>query len=445
MGSGDCDLLVIGAGATGISAARQALSLGLSVRVLEARGRAGGRACTDSSLGSPFDLGATWLHAAQSNPLVPLAEARGLELFDHDAVRAHRIWVDGRWATERDKRDYEAAEHAWHRAVLLAAGRPGISLGEAAPKGGRWDATITHWEGPVISAAEADAIDLGDYLATLLAGTNLLPREGAGHLLAVLAEGLPITLGAPVARLAWGGERVRAEGDFGAVEAAAAIVTVSTGVLAAEAIAFDPPLPAMTMQAVHDLPMGLLTKVGLRATGADRLDIPPFGGLERRMEPGEGAMTWVAWPFNRDHLGGFAGGNLAWGLSGEGDAATVDFAFSELRRVYGARSDAALRRDGALVSGWGRDPSARGAYAYLRPGRGGARETLSAPLAGGRLQLAGEACHVTLAGTLGGAWLSGAQAARDAAVAVKGPRGRFLAGSSPEGSLGPPSPPPVPV
>ncbi|MFH5925079.1 flavin monoamine oxidase family protein [Roseomonas xinghualingensis] len=424
MVSGDCDFLVVGAGAAGIAAGREALALGLTVRVLEARGRVGGRACTDLSLGAPFDLGATWLHAAQSNPLVPLAEAVGLSLFDHDAVRDSRVWMGDRWATPSEARDYEEAERAWHLAVRQAVrpGARGMSLADAAPRGGFWDASLTHWEGPVISAAEARDIDLGDYLSTLLVGTNLLPREGCGHLLEVLAAGLPVTLGAPVERLAWDGRRVRAEGLFGTIEAGAAVVTVSTGVLASGAIRFEPGLPEAVLQAVHDLPMGLLGKVGLRASGEDRLDIPPFGGIERRVEEGERAMTFVAWPFGRDHIQGFAGGALAWEAEREGEAAMVDLAFSELHRIYGGRVDKALRRDGAVVSGWGHDPWSRGAYAALRPGRGGAREALSAPIGGGRLRLAGEACHASLAGTLAGAWLSGAQAARQAAALLRSVR-----------------------
>ena len=423
MSAGDLDLLVVGAGAAGIAAAREALSLGLSVRVLEARERVGGRAVTDNSLGAPMDLGATWLHAAHANPLVPLAEAAGLLLFDHDSVRSSRVWMGDRWASEAEMAEYEAAERAWHEAVVLAASRPGnaergISLAEAAPSGGFWDATLTHWEGPVIAAAEAAEVDLADYLTTLLSGTNLLPREGCGHLLSVLAAGLPITLGAPVARLDWGGRRVRAEGPFGAVEARAAVVTVSTGVLAGGGIVFSPELPAEAMGAAHDLPMGLLSKVGLRAAGEDRLDVPAFGGLERRLEPGERAMTFVCWPFGRDHIQGFAGGALAWEAARSGEEALVDLVFSELRRIYGARADRALRRRDAVVSAWGTDPYARGAYSVARPGRGGARAALSAPLGGGRLMLAGEACHATLAGTLAGAWLSGQGAARQAAAAV---------------------------
>ena len=423
MNMGDCDLLVVGAGAAGISAAREAISLGLSVRVLEARGRVGGRAVTDGSLGHPMDLGATWLHAAGSNPLVPLAEARGLALFDHDSVRSSRVRVGDHWADRAESAAYERAEREWGIAGRLAAARAGgraLSLAEAAPRGGFWDATLTHWEGPVIAAAEASEIDLDDYLATLLNGSNLLPREGCGHLLTVLAEGLPIVLDAPVSRIDWGGPRVRAEGAFGAVEAAACVVTVSTGVLAGGGIAFSPALPPAVEGAAHDLPMGLLEKLGLPASGEDRLDTPAFGGMERRLEEGERAMTFVAWPFGRAHLEGFAGGSLAWDLSRAGKEAMLDFALSELRRMHGSRAGRALRPEGAVASAWGRDRWARGSYAAARPGRGGARLALSAAIGEGRLRLAGEACHPTLAGTLAGAWLSGAEAAREVAASRTG-------------------------
>ena len=102
----------------------------------------------------------------------------------------------------------------------------------------------------------------------------------------------------------------------------------------------------------------------------------------------------------------------------------VDFAMSELRRIHGARAERAIRREGAVVSSWGRDPWARGAYSAARPGRAGARRVLSTPVGEGRLRLAGEACHASLAGTLAGAWLSGAEAAREVAASRRMVPGR---------------------
>ena len=68
------------------------------------------------------------------------------------------------------------------------------------------------------------------------------------------------------------------------------------------------------------------------------------------------------------------------------------------------------------MTGWGEDPLVRGAYAYAPPGSAQARAGLAEPLADGHLLFAGEACHEGLAGTVGGAYLSGAAAARKAAT-----------------------------
>lgn len=403
----DPDLLVIGAGAAGIAAARAARAAGRAVRVLEARRRPGGRAWTESAtLGAPFDLGATWLHQAGDNPLTPLAR----DAFDHDAVRSHRCLIGGRPAGAAEMAEYDAAYAAFHDRLRAAraTAAPDAAVADHAPRGGFWDATVAHWEGPVICAAPLVAMDLRDFLDTQLAGPNLLLRDGIGGLLAGLAAELPVTYGAPVERLSWSGPGVVAEGPFGRIAARAAIVTAPTAVLAAGAIRFDPPLPAETEEAIHDLPLGLLSKIGLRAAGEDRLDLAPFAGLERRVEAeDEAAMTFIAWPFGRDHVMGFLGGEAAWALAREGAAGLADHARAELRRAYGGRAAAALRFDRPLASDWGRDPWARGAYSHARPGRAAARAALARPLGGGRLRFAGEACHPRLAATVAGAWESG--------------------------------------
>ncbi|EHM01017.1 amine oxidase [Acetobacteraceae bacterium AT-5844] len=422
----DVDILVVGAGAAGIAAARAAQTAGLSCRVLEARNRPGGRAYTDSTtLGAPFDLGATWLHAAHRNPLRPLAEAMGMAPFDHGPVRVSACFDGGRRIGEAEMASYDAAWEGFHTRLAALTPLPGESAGALAARAGfgqgYWDATVAHWEGPVICAAPLAEMDARDYLDTLLEPPDLLLAEGAGALLVRLARDLPITYGAVVERVEWGGPLVVAEGAFGRLRARAIIVTVPTSVLASGAIRFDPALPPETEEAIHDLPLGLLTKIGLRAAGEDRLGLPPFSGIERRVErEDEAAMTAIAWPFGHDHLMGFIGGPAAWSLGAEGPEAVVAFALEELSRNFGARAAAAIRRRGALVSDWGRDPYSLGAYSHARPGRSAARGILARPLAGGRLCFAGEACHVTLAATLGGAWESGTLAVGHALLASAG-------------------------
>ena len=397
------DVLIIGAGAAGISAARECVARGLGCVVLEAGPRIGGRCHTAHALGAPLDLGATWLHAAARNPLTALAT----DTIDHDTVRERHLWLGDRWAQEPELAALEAAEQAFHDALDAAAAGPDRAVASVIPHGGPWDATVAHWEGAQIQAREVTELSLHDQLANGLEGPNLLPRQGIGTLLLGLAAGLPIRLGAAVDRLDWSGPGVVAHGAFGRLEAPVAIITVSTGVLAAGGIDFTPALPASHQQAIHDLPMGLLTKIGFNAT--DRLGIPPFHGVRRRVTADRPRpMSWVMWPFDQDMLFGFMGGAMAWELAAAGGAACEAAARAEFASIFGPGH---LGR--AVVSDWGENPLFRGAYSQARPGAAGARAALAEPL--GPLRFAGEATHRGLAGTAGGAWLEGARTVRSVA------------------------------
>ncbi len=392
------DVLIIGAGGAGISAARACAARGLSCIVLEAGARIGGRAVTCQTLGAPLDLGATWLHDADTNPLTAFAS----DVIDHDTVRERHFWMGDRWATPIEIRAHRLAEHAFFDALDEAADGPDRAVAEVVPGGGFWDATVRHWQGAQIQAREVELLSLHDQIENDLEGPNLLPRMGVGGLLAGLAEGLPIQLNASVDSLDWSGPGVVAQGGFGTVRAGAAIVTVSTGVLASGAIRFTPGLPARHAQAVHDLPMGLLTKFGFRCE--DRLGIGPFHGIRSLVTAqNPRPMSWVLWPFGADYLFGFVGGARAWELSARGPAATEAAARAEFAEIFGEGHLGA-----ALVSDWGENPRFLGSYSQARPGALAARSVLAEPL--GRLCFAGEATHRGLAGTIAGAWLEGERA-----------------------------------
>ena len=80
--SSDVDVVVVGAGAAGLSAARTLTEKGHSVAVLEARSRIGGRAFTESNtFGVPYDHGCHWLHDESSNPWVKYGQDHGFDLY----------------------------------------------------------------------------------------------------------------------------------------------------------------------------------------------------------------------------------------------------------------------------------------------------------------------------------------------------------------------------
>jgi monoamine oxidase len=399
----DSGVLVVGAGVAGLAAARVLRDRGVPVRLLDVLARIGGRAVTALVGAHPFDLGATWLHDADRNPLVALAAPE--ELVDTDAIRQERTTIGGRLATAAE---LAALNGAWDRleeVVAPALDGPDVTLAEAmAPVAADfWTPLIALWEGATIAGADASQLGLQDWRRNRLDGPNRVPVEGVGAFVARLLA-TEATLSCPVTRITWGGKGVTAETPRGTVDAGAAIVTVSTGVLAAGGIRFEPPLPQTVQAAIHALPMGLLSKIALPVTS--RLGIAPDTVLVDR----DGGMTFNTWPLGRSYIAGFVGGSRAWSLAGN-DAAFEAFARAELARTLGADALAGIA-PAPIVTGWGTDPAFMGAYAYAGPSDADQRGVLAEAFPGERLVFAGEAARMDgLAGTVGGAFLSGVEAA----------------------------------
>jgi monoamine oxidase len=419
----DVDVVVIGAGLAGLGAATALRAAGRSAVVREASERIGGRAWTTHPPelgGAWFDMGAVWLHNSETNPLVPIALAAGETLLRSDELRVERTFVGTREATAEELADFSGAWQRYEdRAAALLRERDDMPLAEVARSMPYepWALTVETWEGPIICVASADEFSARDWLNNVLSGSNRVPDGGIGAFVARrLGVGLDIRLSTPVVRIRWGGDGVAAETTHGTITAHSAVVTVSTGVLGAGAIAFDPPLPAVAQAAIQALPMGLAMKVALRAAGPDRLDLPLHCSLDRQVKrSGEPTMAFQCWPYKRDYIQGWIGGPVASDLARAGDAAAVDFALGQLRALFGPRVDQLFAGGSHLVTHWEADPYIRGAYSFVRPGDAGARAALAQPLADGHLLFAGEACHVGMAGTLAGAWISGQDAARAAA------------------------------
>lgn len=424
------DIAVVGAGVAGLAAAAEARRRGCQVVVLEAAPRIGGRAWTTwpPALGGVrFEQGAVWLHFADRNPLVEVARALGEELRDARTDLEHYTFAGNRLINADERADYRAAWDRFEQEALslLQPDVPDLPLAKVAQRlpDDPWAATVEAWEGSIIAAADADEFSLRDWHDNLLNGGNLLVEGGLGNFVA-RCLGPPagdVRLATPVSHIRWGrpSGSVALEMSAGLVQAKAAIVTVSTGVLAAPGITFDPPLPAAWQEALATLPMGLALKVALRAQNDDRLDLPASCLVDRQVtKSGDPTMIFNAWPEGSDFISGWIGGRAAWALQREGPAAAVDFAISELRSLFGSRVNKLFAAEQSVVTEWGLDRNFLGAYAFARPGGVPARAQLARPLADGHLVIAGEACHAGgLAGTVGGAYETGIEAAK-IAVAV---------------------------
>ncbi|MDP5084776.1 MAG: FAD-dependent oxidoreductase [Yoonia sp.] len=406
------DVIVIGAGSAGMGAARRLIKGGKSVIVIEAANRIGGRAWTQSdSFGVPVDMGASWVSSANKNPFTKIARKAGFHLVEHTHAETDLFRLDGSRADARDHKEYQENFRAMQKS-MNKAGKKGhdVPASEVTPNDLPWMGAIQSWLGPMDYGVDFDQISTLDDWHGESDQPSYFVREGLGAVVATRAEGLPIKLNTTVTHIDWSGDGVRIETNNGTLSAKACVITVSTGVLAAGNIRFTPELPAAKMEAVHNLPMGLLVKVPMMFDGA-RLGLGENNWVTYQV-PNEipaKACYFIAWPCGHDYLFGNIGGRLGWDLSREKSDVTVDFAMEELVKLVG--SDARKHLIKGFRTDWANDQNTLGAYAAVKPGHHGVRKTLEAPLAD-RLFFAGEAMGGAYPALVSGAYLSGKRTAR---------------------------------
>jgi monoamine oxidase len=406
----DSDVIVIGAGAAGLGAARRLAAAGLAVHVVEARNRLGGRAWTarDPS-GLPIELGCAWLHSADENELCTVAIQSGLTL---DKTRPP-------WRSQLNDVGFPVADQADFRAALGRLFTRLDEAGEAAADqsgdrlldpGSRWNpllnATSTY-----INGVELDGLSVHDFWRYRDTGVNWRVTEGYGALMAALAAGLDIALDCAVSLIDHTGPVVRIETSRGDMRARAVIVTVPTDVLCAGTLRFRPVLPDK-MEAAAVLPLGLADKLYLGLDGAEEFakDSHLYGALDSAR-----TGSYHVRPFGRALIEVYFGGRFARELEAEGEAAFASFAIGQLASLLGGAIRKRLHPIAATA--WGRDPFARGSYSHAKPGYADARGALAAPV-DARLFFAGEACSAHDFSTAHGAYRSGLAAADEVTAAL---------------------------
>lgn len=398
------DTVVIGAGAAGTAAARRLADAGVEVMLVEARNRLGGRGWTVADpVGGALDLGCGWLHSADENPWTEIAAAQG-----HAIDRTPPAWVRPIPAinlTADEQSAFRQENEAFHARMQHAAdgADPDAVAADSLSPGSRWNGLLDAISS-YVSGDELERVSVRDLCAYHDSGENWRVAAGYGAVIAAHARNVAVTLDCPVRRIDHSGRRLRIETAKGDIEADRAVVTVSSALLAAEAIRFTPALP-QKVEAAHGLPLGIADKLFL-AFDPDHpfeADSRVFGRTDRA-----GTGAYHLRPFGRPVIEGYFGGSQAAALEREGPEAFFAFARDELRALYGDDLARSLRP--LQTHGWASDPFARGSYSYALPGRRGDRAVLAAPV-DGRLFFAGEACSAHDFSTAHGAFRTGVAAA----------------------------------
>ncbi|MCG7392813.1 FAD-dependent oxidoreductase [Microvirga sp. ACRRW] len=405
------DVVIVGAGSAGIGAARKLLASGLSVMVLEARDRIGGRTVTRSFKGHPVDLGAHWLHAGPINPLVKLGFERG-EPLRRAPTKGH-FHVRGKPGRNAQRAALDRAFDMADRAMTQAAkARDDQAAAKVLPAGmGPLGKRVAEIHG-LVSGRPLDEVSLHDFPSMEYAD-NLFIAGGLGGYVARLGKDLPIRLSTAVHAIDWSEQGVRIESTEGTLRAKAVIVTTPMAVLQQDAIRFAPALPNEVQQAIHGFTQGVYEHVILHWPDA------PFRGPDRlatlvgtRRSP-PGLLTRIDnTPFHffeldQPHAAHFD----------RRDAyAPARFAREILAEHFGHR---ALHHVSVMhATAWRNDPWSRASWAVVPPGLAAIRDVLKAPI-GERIWFAGEALSRAQWGTAGGAWEEGERAASEIATKLK--------------------------
>lgn len=421
-------VIVIGAGAAGLSAARVLRAEGREVIVLEGRNRLGGRLSTIEVGEGIVDEGGNWIHGAPANPLYHLALEAGLEIHKDDLLNPLQL-VSFDKVSGRRVNSLKITYFLLRVARLISrygkadvdATHPENNLAE------RLDKEISRVRGAtnrrqfrslLRTVVDMIAAKESEYLHTNAialnpddGGSDYVISGGYSTLIQQLADGLDVRLDTRVESIRYGDEGVVVNTADGSHEGSHAIVTVPLGVLKAHSIAFDPPLPEPKLAAIENIGAGVVEKIVLTFENPfwrSRPEKPQsvfyisdvLGEFPAFVDTTSSAGCPMLVAFlTGDHLDRLS----------QNPQAFVERAGEVLKEIFPTSYEAPIA---VHVTNWGTDPFALCSYSTPTIGvTARDYEQLAEPVAG-RVLFAGEATYREHAGFAEGAMGSGIREAR---------------------------------
>lgn len=423
------DIVVVGAGISGLSAARLLVAEGRRVVVLEARDRVGGRVHSQREGHRITDRGASWIHGIDDSPVEAAARAFGLPMaeftvggYQPDSRPLAYFGPNGERLGADEVRRFADDVRALNVDLVevIARSAPDATYAdvvEEALAARDWDVEraqrVREYNG---RRAEEQ---YGVHMSVLGAhgldddtvnGDEVVFPRGYDELAMHLADGLDVRFGHVVTAVAWSTAGVTVTTDHGDFHGASAVVTLPIGVLESGDVAITPPLPDSHQRVLGVLASNAFEKVVLRFP--EKFWDAEVYGIRQFGDEGEWWHSW--YDLGRIHdeaaLLTFAAGPAAVATRSWTDDEIAASTMAQLRRLYGAGIP---DPDSVVVTRWQDDPFARGSYSYMKPGSVGPdHDDLAEPI-GGVLHLAGEATWGDDPATVPGAMLSGHRAAEN--------------------------------
>ncbi|KAF9596831.1 hypothetical protein IFM89_013879 [Coptis chinensis] len=425
-------VIIVGSGLAGLAAARQLLSFGFKVVVLEGRNRPGGRVYTQK-MGregkfAAVDLGGSVLTGIHANPLgvlarqlsIPLHKVRdACPLYKPDgapvvpevdlkvelifnklldkATEFRKIMGDSAndislgSALERFRHLYSVIRNTeeaqlldWHLANLEYANAGCLS-----------DLSVAYWD-------QDDAYEMG--------GDHCFLAGGNWRLVRALCEEVPIFYGKTVNHIKYGNDGVEVVCGDQVFRADIVLCTVPLGVLKNRLIRFEPELPKRKLDAIERLGFGLLNKVAMvfpHVFWGEEIDT--FGCLNNdTVRRGEFFLFYSYHTVSGGPvLVALVAGEAALSFEQTDSVVLLHRVLSTLRGIFTPKGVTVPNPIQTICTKWGSDPFCFGSYSHVRVGSSGSDYDVLAESVGGRLFFAGEATTRQHPATMHGAFLSG--------------------------------------
>jgi monoamine oxidase len=428
------EVIVIGAGAAGLAAAHELLRRGVKgVLILEARDRIGGRVWTSNLNGTPIDLGASWIHTINDNPIAELAikyqidtvptiyssanminKFSSYEIYDNtnkkinlaamndvvELVAKFNLAIDDGTLRLNQKASYADAVRTF------------ITQNDINENGSQLFYIVVSRMIECEFAADLDKISV--YLTNAISnldGDDVLAIGGYMRLLLEHAKSLNIHLNEVVNQVEYDEHGVTITTKNNLYHSKYVVVTLPLGVLQNNSVQFLPALPHKKQIAIKNLRMGYFNKICL-------LFDKPFWNL---------GTEWIAKMPDTQELNTnyeilnlykytqqpilifFTAGSFSQELEKWTDQQVIDYFMRILNSIYQSNVS---RLAGYLITRWGKDPFACGSYSYPSiTARIEDYQELAEPILN-RLFFAGEATNVNNSSTVHGAYISGITAAK---------------------------------
>ena len=404
-------VLIIGAGISGLAAAKKLEDNGFTVIVLEAQEKIGGRLRTDRSMGIAFDEGASWIHGPNGNPITKLASQAGantyltdddnLAVFDNNGTAYSDAFLDSQYT------QFENALNAVRRAGTKRQSFQTIfnSLYPTQANNRLWKYMLSAYlefdTGGDISKLSSKHF----YDDEAFSGKDVIVINGYDKVANFLGQGLDVRLNSSVTEINYNETKSLVNVNGNSIEADYVIVSVPLGVLKNNSIAFKPSLPASKLSAIQNIQMGNVNKfLFIWKKPFWDTNIQYIGYTPETKGKFNYLMNMMKFLPTTNGLMTFAFGDYATVTETMSDNQIINEVMAQLKTIYG---NSIPNPTNMLRTKWGQNINTFGAYSFATNRTTSADFDTMATEINHKLFFAGEHTERDYRGTVHGAYLSG--------------------------------------